>query len=74
MERELPPQAPGFMPRRIGLSNIPTSYAFRALKKESEKLALEEIWADSERKAQALKRTKSSSTQVQIGSVPTYLE
>lgn len=48
MQRELPPEAPGFMPRRIGLSNIPSSYAFRALKKETEKLALDEIWSEKD--------------------------
>lgn len=56
MERELPPEATGFMPRRVKLSNIPSSYGFRALKKATdnkapEKLALEEIWAEADRKA-----------------------
>ena len=49
MKRELPPSGPGFMPKRIGLSGAPSSYGFRALKRETEKLALELIWAAAEK-------------------------
>lgn len=49
MSNRLPPEAPGFMPRRIGMVGTPSSYGIRALKRESEKVALEVIWAQAER-------------------------
>ena len=61
MKRELPPSAPGFMPKRIGLSGAPSSYGFRALKRETEKLALEVIWAEAERaKLEQLKKESAA--------------